>query len=310
MSSTIPESPEEGGALAAPGAGTIVVAGLQQLRPKQWTKNAFLFAALLFSFEFTNPDQVLKALWGFGCFCLISSTGYIFNDWRDREADARHPKKHKRPIASGRLPARIALVEMVFVFAVGMTAAYLLSPQFALVAVLYFASTMSYTLYFKHQVIMDIMMLAAGFLWRAVAGAVAIQVSISPWLLICTGFFALFLGFNKRRGEIVLLGEKAGGFRKNLAEYTPALLDEFQAITTSGTIISYALYCVMGSPTVWLLVTLPFVLYVIFRYIYLVQVRGEGDAPDETLLKDVPILVTSALYGITVIAVLVLAPPV
>ncbi len=292
----------------APG-GSVIVAAIQALRPKQWTKNALLFAALLFSFEFNDTEQVLRTLWGFGCFCLISSTGYIFNDLRDREADARHPKKSKRPIASGRLPVGAAWVEMAVVFAVGAAAAFLLSWQFGLVAMLYFTSTMSYTLYFKHQVILDIMFIAAGFLWRAAAGAVAIDVDISPWLLLCTAFFALFLGFNKRRGELVLLGsDKAKSTRAILAEYSPTMIAELQAITTSGTIISYALYTVLGSPTPWMLVTLPFVMYVIFRYIYLVQMKSEGDAPDETLLKDRPMLVTALLFGVTTIAVLLLAP--
>jgi len=284
----------------------ILFAALRALRPKQWTKNAFLLAALLFSFQFTNPDAVLKTAWGIACFCLISSTGYIFNDLQDREADALHPKKRKRPIASGALPVGAAWVEMAVIFTIGTTGAFLLSPGFGAVAMLYFVTTMSYTVYFKHQVILDIMFLAAGFIWRAIAGAVAIKVIISPWLLLCTAFLALFLGFNKRRGELVLLGaDKAATTRKNLAEYSTSMLDEFQAITTSGTIISYALYTVQGSPTPWMLVTLPFVLYVIFRYIYLVQGRGEGDAPDETLLKDKPILLTALLYGLTTVAVLV-----
>ena len=284
----------------------ILLAALRALRPKQWTKNAFLLAALLFSFEFTNPEAILKTAWGIACFCLISSTGYIFNDLRDRDADALHPKKHKRPIASGALPVNAAWVEMAVIFTIGTAGAFLLSPGFGAVAMLYFVTTMSYTLHFKHQVILDIMFLAAGFIWRAIAGAVAIGVIISPWLLLCTGFLALFLGFNKRRGEIVLLGvEKAATTRKNLSEYSTSMLDEFQAITTSGTIISYALYTVQGSPTPWLLITLPFVLYVIFRYIYLVQGRGEGDAPDETLLKDKPILLTALLYGLTTVGVLV-----
>lgn len=283
------------------------IAAISALRPKQWTKNAFLYAALVFSFNFTDPAQVMRATLGFGAFCLISSTGYLFNDMRDREADALHPKKRHRPLASGALPVNVAWVELVLTLLGGFALAWWLSPQFALVAALYFASTMSYTLYFKHQVILDIMFLALGFLWRAVAGAVVIDVFISPWLLLCTGFLALFLGFNKRRGELTLLEGKASDHRKNLAEYSLPLLDEFQAITTSGTIISYALYTVLASPTKLLLATLPFPLYFIFRYIYLVQQQGEGGDPSITLFKDRPILVSGILYGLTTLGILIYA---
>ena len=196
---------------------------------------------------------------------------------------------------------------MALTFSAALGLAWVVSPQFFVVSLLYFATTLSYSVYFKHIVILDVMFLAACYLWRPVAGAVAIGVAISPWLLLCTAFLALFLGFNKRRGEIMLL-EGIGGTRKSLDEYSPAMLSEFQAITTSGTIISYALYTVLGSPTDWLLLTLPFVLFGIFRYIYLMDQKGEGAAPDETLLRDRPILVTCVLYLIVVVAVLGFAP--
>jgi 4-hydroxybenzoate polyprenyltransferase len=194
---------------------------------------------------------------------------------------------------------------MVVLFLVGATLAYITSPWVLLVAMLYFANTMSYTFYFKHLVILDIMFIASGFLWRVVAGTVAINVPTSPWLLTCTAFLALFLGFNKRRGELMMV--KGTETRKNLKDYTPELVAEFQAITTSGTIISYALYTVLGPHNnPWLLITLPYVLYGIFRYIYLVTAKNEGGAPDETLLKDKPILINGLLYVITLIAVLTL----
>ena len=279
------------------------------LRPKQWTKNVLLFAALVFSFQFQETDQVLRALAGFACFSLISSAGYLFNDLRDREADARHPRKRHRPIASGRLSPRGAWIEIVVVLALGFTGAWLLSPSFALIALLYFCTTTSYTLVFKNLVIVDVMVIAAGFIWRAVAGAVVIDVHISEWLLLCTAFLALFLGFHKRRGELVNLGEdQASSHRKSLADYSPALVDQFQGMCSSGAVISYAIYTVLASPTPWLLITLPFVLYGIFRYTFLVQERGGGDAPDETLLKDRPILITCLLYAVTVVCVLIWAP--
>lgn len=287
---------------------SLIGALFRAMRPKQWAKNALLFAALVFSLNYNDQALFLRALMGFACFCLISSVGYIYNDIRDREADALHPRKKKRPIASGALPVPVACVQMAVMAIVGFSLAYYLSPEFAAVAGAYFVTTLSYSLFFKDHVIIDVMMIAAGFLWRAAAGAVVIDVQLSPWLLLCTGFLALFLGFNKRRGELTLLEDGAEAHRKNLAEYTPALLDEYQGLTTSGTVISYALYTVLASPTPWLLLTLPHVLYGIFRYIYLVQIKDEGGAPTETLYKDRPILLTCFLYLVTVIAVLTWAP--
>ena len=287
---------------------SLLRAAIEALRPKQWTKNTLLFAALFFSLSFKDGHQWGKALMGFAAFCMLSSSGYIFNDARDRFADVHHPKKKKRPIASGRLPVTLAYVEIGVIFAIGCALAWLTNPWFLAVALLYFATTISYSLYFKHFVILDVMFLASGFIWRAAAGAVAIDVVISPWLLTCTAFFALFLGFNKRRGELTLMEGQSAESRKALKQYTQALVIEFQAITTSSAIISYALYTVLASPTPWLIVTLPHVLYAVFRYIYLVSVEGDGGAPDETLLRDRPMLLTCLLYGVTVIVVLLVAP--
>lgn len=288
-----------------------MLAAISALRPKQWSKNVLLFAALLFSFRFLDPAAVVRTLLAFLSFSLISSAGYVFNDLRDRDADMHHPTKRNRPIASGALPVSAAWALMAVVGLAGFGLAWWLAPSFALIAALYLFSTISYSLFFKHYVIIDIMMLTVGFLWRAVAGAVVIDVLISPWLLVCTGFFSLFLGFNKRRGELELLKDNADAHRRNLSEYSPALLDEFQAITTSGTVISYALYCVLASPTPWLLSTLPYVLYVIFRYIYLVQQKGEGGDPSSTLFRDIPILICAVLYAVTTVGALFLAgaPP-
>ncbi len=274
------------------------LAAIQALRPKQWVKNALLLAAPVFSMRFLDPAIWPKVIAATICFCLLSSAGYLFNDARDVESDRKHPKKSRRPIAAGRLSVTAAHVEMVVVFLLGAALGAWVNPAFLIVALLYFATTMAYSLHFKHVVILDVMFLASGFVWRAAAGAVAIDVKISSWLLLCTAFLALFLGFNKRRGEIALLGGKDLGTRKSLSAYSPALVLEFQSITTSGAIISYALYTVTASPTPWLLLTLPYVLYGIFRYIYLVQ-GGEGGAPDETLFRDKPLLVTCLLYGVT-----------
>lgn len=290
--------------MSVPARRSLPAAALAALRPKQWTKNGLLFAALIFSGYFTHPDAWVRGFAAFFAFCLLSSTGYVYNDLRDVEADRQHPKKRFRPLAAGEISTTGAWVLMASCVAVALAISAWVGLGFVVCALLYFATTLSYSTIFKHHVILDVMFLAACYLWRAVAGAVAIDVPISPWLLLCTAFFALFLGFNKRRGEILLLEGKIGGTRKSLQHYSPAMLQEFQAITTSGSVISYALYTVLGSPTPWLLLTLPYVLYGIFRYIYLIDQKGEGAAPDETLLRDRPIQVTILLYLITAVAVL------
>ncbi len=288
---------------------------IKALRPKQWTKNGLVFAALIFAYEFDNPEAWILAAGAFAAFCLVSSMGYVVNDIRDREVDARHPRKCKRPIASGALPVPWAIGLAAVAGTLGLFLAAILGWEMLLVTVLYFTTTMTYSFFFKHVVILDVMMITVGFLWRAVAGAVVIDVHISPWLLLCAAFLALFLGFNKRRGEIALImdddeepdTEELAAVRPSLASYRPSMIQEFQSITSSGTVISYALYTVLGSPTPWLMLTMPFVLYGVFRYIYLVD-RGDGAAPDEILVRDKHILLTVVLYGLTALLVLIFAP--
>ncbi len=288
---------------------------IKALRPKQWTKNGLVFAALIFAYEFDKPSAWILAAGAFAAFCLVSSMGYVVNDIRDREVDARHPRKCKRPIASGALPVPWAIGTAVAVGSLGLIVAATLGWKMLLVTVLYFTTTMTYSFFFKHVVILDVMMITVGFLWRAVAGAVVIDVHISPWLLLCAAFLALFLGFNKRRGEIALITdddddpdtEELAAVRPSLASYRPSMIAEFQSITSSGTVISYALYTVLGSPTPWLMLTMPFVLYGVFRYIYLVD-RGDGAAPDEILVRDKHILLTVVFYAATALTVLILAP--
>lgn len=299
----VPEAP-----LGPRGPADVLVAALQAMRPKQWAKNVFVLAALFFSMQFRDPRMWGLAMGAFAVFSMLASAGYIFNDARDVEADRRHPTKRRRPIAAGRLPLPVAWAQFGLLVVGGAGLAAWLNPWLLLIALLYFVTTLSYSSYFKNVVILDVMFLSAGFLWRAAAGAVAIDVQISPWLLVCTAFVSLFFGFNKRRGELVLMADRARTTRKILQEYSHDLVVEFQAITTSGTIISYALYCAQGSPTPWLLLTLPMVLYSVFRYMYLVSARNEGGAPDETLFKDPPMLVAGLLYAVTVVVVLMVAP--
>jgi len=282
---------------------SIARASVRQLRPKQWTKNAFLFAALVFSGEFLSAESLQLSLQGFFAFCFVSSSGYILNDYLDREADRRHPKKCKRPIASGALPEAVAAVLFFATFFGGLFLAYSLSKAFLWVTIAYLVTTLSYSFFFKHLVILDVMVLALCFVWRAVAGAVAIVVPASPWLFLCTGFLALFLGFHKRRAELVQLGA-VKETRKSLRKYTAKMLEQYQAMVMSATVLSYALYTLTSEANTGLVLTVPWVLYGLFRYIYLVEHKGAGDAPDETLLKDAPLFLTAVGYVLTAMFVL------
>lgn len=283
----------------------VALAAVQALRPKQWAKNVLIFAPLIFSATFLDPKHVQEAALAFVAFCLLASSGYILNDYLDREADRKHPKKSRRPIASGALPEGIALAWLVVILIGGVALAWVVSPVFLALALTYLAVTLLYSFRLKHVVILDVMVLALHYLLRVVAGAVAIEVRISEWLFLCTAFLALFLGFHKRRAELVELGD-AAGTRKILAMYSLPMLDQFQAIVTGAVVLCYALYTALGAATPWMVITVPYVLYAIFRYIWLVDQRGEGGAPDETLLRDPPILATGLLYGVTVVALLLL----
>lgn len=287
---------------------SLPIAVIKALRIKQWAKNGLLFAALLFSGEFTSQPKIVLAVLGFFAFSLVASAGYIFNDTLDREADRKHPKKRHRPIASGALPVPAAIVELVIVGGAGVALAWSINPWFLAITLLYLAETLTYSFLLKHVVIIDVMMIASGFVLRAIAGALAIGVDVSPWFFLCSAFLALFIGFNKRRAELDALGTEAGT-RKNLQEYTPALLREFQAIVTANVVVTYSLYTILGDRP-WMMVTIPFVLYFVFRYIYLVEVKGAGGAPEDTLLGDVPIILTTAAYVISVMAILLLTDPI
>jgi 4-hydroxybenzoate polyprenyltransferase len=281
---------------------SVGMAAIKQLRPKQWAKNVFLFPAVIFSGHFLEPEPVLAAVTGFAAFSLLASTGYILNDYLDREADQKHPKKRFRPIASGALPIPAAWLLFALALSGGIALSLSLSPAFLFIGLVYLTTTLAYSFYFKHRVLLDVLFLASGFVWRTLAGAIAIQVEVSEWLFLCTAFVALFFGFNKRRAELLHVGAHTGT-RRNLAEYSPQMLEQFQSIVTSGTIITYMLYTVMG-PTGWMTLTIPMVLYGIFRYIYLIDRHGEGGAPDETLLRDRPMLFTGFLYLATTVFVL------
>ncbi len=281
----------------------ILSALVRSMRPRQYTKNVLVFAALIFARKVGDPAAVWLAVGAFALFCLISSAVYLINDVVDAEEDRKHPDKCKRPIAAGELSVAAAL-GAAGVFAVaGLAGSYYVNLGLGSTAAAYLGLMLLYQFIFKHRVIFDVFAIAFGFVLRAVAGAEALQVEISPWLLVCTLLLALFLGLSKRRGEIVLLAEGAAGHRRTLEKYSLNLLDQMIAVMTASTLMSYCLYTIsertvreLGSAR--LMYTIPFVIYGIFRYLYLVHEQGEGGHPDRTLLTDLPLLVTVALYVI------------
>jgi 4-hydroxybenzoate polyprenyltransferase len=279
------------------------------LRPEQWTKNLFVFAGLLFGMRLADPQAVIVAVATFAIFCALSGTVYLFNDVADRAIDQAHPLKRRRPIASGALTPRAALIAAAFLGVIALQGALLISAALALTAGAYLVLLLLYSAVLKHIVILDVLMIAAGFVLRAVAGAVAVEVPISPWLLVCTTLLALFLALSKRRHELTLLAEGAVGHRPILGEYSPYLLDQMIAVVTASTLMAYAFYT--ASPetaqkfgTDRLTWTIPFVLYGIFRYLYLVHQKRGGGSPSAMLLTDRPLLACVALWAISIVLLL------
>lgn len=283
----------------------MIIALILSLRPKQWTKNLLVFAGLLFSMNLFHTQSVVKALAAFVLFCILSGTVYVINDLLDLEQDKAHPVKCKRPLASGRLSKKVAVIAVIVLAVGGLVLSFMLNLSFGIVALSYFLLMLGYTLALKHMVILDVIVIAMGFVLRAVAGAMVIHVTISSWLLVCTIFLALFLGLSKRRHEMVLLGDEAKNHRKILGEYSPYLLDQMVAVVTASTVMAYALYTtapetVEKFQTRNLIFTLPFVLYGIFRYLYLVHQKKMGGSPEMVLLKDKPMITNILLYALTV----------
>ena len=281
---------------------------IRSLRPGQWTKNLLVFAGLIFGEKLLDPNAAGRAAAAFGIFCLLSSTVYLVNDVRDRDADRLHPVKAKRPIASGALGVTTAVAVAVLLAAVSAGAAFWLSYTFGLVALAYLVLLTAYSFALKHVVIVDVLVLAGGFVLRAAAGAVAVGVDFSHWLLLLTLLGALFLALSKRRAELVALAGGAGAHRKSLAQYSPYLLDQMIGVVTASTLLAYAFYTIHPETvakfgTDRLLWTVPFPLYGIFRYLYLVHQREGGGNPSDTLLDDRPILACVALWGLAVIAI-------
>ena len=284
---------------------------IRSMRPRQWPKNAFVFVALLFDRKLFDPASVLAVLGAFVLLCLMSGAVYLINDLVDIESDRRHPTKKNRPLPSGRLDPRVATVSAVFLAGGSLIGGFLLSPELAIILVVYLLSQIAYTFKLKHVVLLDVLTIAAGFILRIAAGVVVIDVErFSPWLYVFGGFLALFMALGKRRAELVLLGADAVSHRAILDDYNLDLIDRLQAIVTTSAVVAYSLYTFLaeGLPQNHaMMLTIPFVLYAIFRYLYLIHVRGEGGAPEEILLRDRPLQITMALYGVvTFIALYVL----
>ena len=280
----------------------------QSMRPKQWTKNAFIFAALIFDHKLTQAQYLIPALLAFTIFCLLSSAVYLVNDLADIERDRQHPTKRNRPIASGRLSPRLALAAGILLPAAALPLGFLLDWRFGLIATAYFAQNLLYSFWLKHVVIVDVLMIALGFVLRVAAGVVVVDVlRFSPWLYICMTLLALFIGFGKRRQELVLMAGQGNSTRHNLNEYTIHLLDHMIGIVTASTVMAYSLYTFSASglpENDSMMLTIPFVLYGIFRYLYLIHVRGAGGAPDELVLRDRPLLAAVGLWVLTVVAIM------
>lgn len=290
---------------------SLAVSLLRSLRPRQWTKNLVVFAGLIFSEEkkLLDPGSAALAFAAFVVFCVLSGVVYLVNDIRDREADRVHPLKAQRPIASGALPLSVALTTAAAFGVAGLAGAFWIGRDFGVVATMYVALLGLYSASLKHVVILDALTIAVGFVLRAIGGAVAIDVPFSHWLLLCTLLGAMFMALSKRRAEIVTLADAASGHRRILAEYSPHLLDQMIGVVTASTLLAYAFYTISPETvakfgTDHLLFTVPFPLYGIFRYLYLVHQREGGGNPSELLLTDRPLLACLALWVLTVIAIL------
>jgi 4-hydroxybenzoate polyprenyltransferase len=277
---------------------------IASMRIQQWIKNFFLFAALIFSGNLFNMNDWILSVTGFFLFAFVSSGIYIINDIADIEKDKLHPVKSKRPLPSGKLPVPLAVGMAVFLIAAGLVGGFSRHPGFGLILLLYVVLNIAYSFKFKEMVILDVMTIAAGFVLRVVSGAVIINVPISEWLIICTVLLSLFLGFSKRRHELTILEGSADAHRSVLQHYSPYFLDQMIGIVTASTVMSYTLYTisdetVMKFGTKNLVYTLPFVLYGIFRYLYLIHKKDEGGNPTRLALTDMPLLLNMVLWIMT-----------
>jgi len=280
---------------------------IKSLRIKQWIKNGFLFAGIIFDGQLFNINAFFQTTVGFLIFCLLSSSVYYINDVFDKEADKQHPIKSSRPIASGRIQVGTAIFIALLMSSLAFIAAYFLSIEFLILCTIYFLLNILYSKWLKHIPILDVMIIAAGFVIRVTAGVSLIKVErFSPWLYMVTTLLSLFIGFGKRRAELVLLSEDANQHRIVFEGYSIPFLDQLITIVSSTTVIAYSLYS-FSAPnlpeTHSMMLTIPFVLYGIFRYLYLIQIKQSGEAPEELVLKDKPLQLSVLFYGISVLII-------
>jgi 4-hydroxybenzoate polyprenyltransferase len=281
------------------------------MRPKQWAKNVFLLAAIVFDRKLTNTDAMLNTVIGIVVFSLVASVVYIINDIADAEADRQHPTKRERPIAAGKLPLPVAWASAIILLLISFPIAVWLSPAFALIALLYLLLNLFYSKWLKHVVLLDIILLASLYVIRVAAGVALIDVvRFSPWIYIFTTFLALLMGTGKRRAELSEIAEGPNAQRRVLDGYTLTFLDQLITLASGVTIITYSLYT-FSAPNLpenhAMMLTIPFIIYAIFRYQYLLQVRGTGSAPEELVLSDRPLQLAIALWGLTVLVVFYLS---
>jgi 4-hydroxybenzoate polyprenyltransferase len=285
---------------------------IKTMRPRQWPKNGFIFFALIFDKQLFIPESFWRTVAGFFLFCLISSAVYLFNDIADVEADRNHPEKKFRPIASGKLPINVALTAALLLTAVAIPIGYWLAPAFALILTVYLANNILYSRWLKHVPILDVLIVSVGFVLRVAAGVILIYPveRFSPWLYMLTILFSLYIGLGKRRAEMDLLADSATAHRKVFDGYTLPLLDQYITIVSGMTIVAYSLYT-FSAPNLpenhTMMLTIPFVVYGIFRYLQLIQIGHAAGSPDEVALKDRPLQITVLLWGLAVIAIFYLS---
>ncbi len=288
----------------------MLTALLRSMRPRQWVKNTFIFAPLVFDQKLTQLDALLPTVAGFVLLCTASSAVYLVNDLADVEADRKHPQKRYRPIAAGMLSPSVAKISAAVLFVLTLGFSLLLSRSFALIVATYIITNLLYSFRLKHVPILDVLILASGYVLRVAAGVVLISVErFSPWLYICTTLLALFIGFGKRRAEMVLLADGANQHRRVLDGYTLPFLDQLIVIVSACAIMAYSLYTFSAEnlpESHYMMLTIPFVMYGIFRYLQLIHVQSAGGAPDELVMSDWPLLVTILLWGLSAAAVLYL----
>ena len=285
---------------------------IKTMRPKQWVKNIFAFAPLVFDVKLFNPRYLAQTIAGVALLCLVSGTVYIINDLVDIEKDRQHPKKRHRPLASRQVSTSAAIGAAILIPLVALPAGFLLAPGFGAILTGYLLLQIAYSFWLKNLVIVDVMVIAAGFLLRVAAGVPLVDAErFSPWLYICMSLLALLIGFGKRRHELVLLKENANAHRESLQEYNLPLLDHIISIVTASILVAYALYTFSAPnlpPNHTMMLTIPFVLYTVFRLLYLMHVKGMGGAPEEIAFSDRPLQITFLLWGLSVVLVMYVLP--